>query len=42
MTATTKGRASNPKASANPIATGVTTTATALFDTSSVKTEVIR
>ena len=42
MTATTKGRASNPRASASPIAMGVITTATALLDTISVRIEVSR
>ena len=42
ITATTSGRGSKPSAVASPMAIGVTTTATALFDTSSVKTEVSR
>ena len=42
ITATTSGRGSNPSACASPMAMGVTTTATALFDTSSVRNEVSR
>ena len=40
ITATTSGRGSRPIAVASPIAIGVITTATALFDTISVSTEV--
>ncbi len=42
MTATTKGRGSTPNSCASEIATGVTTTATALFETNSVRHEAIR
>jgi hypothetical protein len=40
ITATTSGRGSTPSESASPMAMGVTTTATALLVTSSVRIQV--